>query len=44
MDFDITVLHDACGDFDPEIHDLCINKLFPPQASILATLEWAGQL
>jgi nicotinamidase-related amidase len=44
MDFDITVLHDGCGDFDPEIHALCMNKLFPAQAEILAAAQWAAQL
>jgi nicotinamidase-related amidase len=43
-DFQLTVLSDICADYDEEVHSLLINKLFPRQADVMTSLQWAGTL
>lgn len=40
-DYRLTVLADGCADMDPEVHDVLVNKVFPRQAEVLTTAEWA---
>ena len=39
-DFEITILSDLCFDFDEEVHNILINKIFPRQANIVTSEEW----
>ncbi len=43
-DFQLTVLSDICADLDEEVQSLLINKLFPRQAEVMTSLEWANSL
>ncbi len=43
-DFKITVLSNACGDRDEEVHHVLVNKIFPAQAEVLTTEAWAAGL
>jgi nicotinamidase-related amidase len=40
-DYQITVLHDCCGDRDEEVHRVLTTKVFPRQAEVLSVDEWA---
>ena len=40
LDFDLTVLSDACADTDPEVHRVLLEKVFPRQAAVMTTDEW----
>jgi nicotinamidase-related amidase len=40
-DYQLTVLSDLCADFDAEVHSVLINKVFPRQAAVLTSEEWA---
>lgn len=42
-DYQLTVLADACGDGDEEVHRVLITKVFPRQADVLTTDEWVKQ-
>jgi nicotinamidase-related amidase len=44
LDYEITVLRDACADGDAEVHRVLLDKVFPRQATILDTDEWLSQL
>jgi nicotinamidase-related amidase len=44
LDYAITVLSDACTDGDAEVHRVLMEKIFPRQASVLTTEEWARGL
>jgi nicotinamidase-related amidase len=44
LDYRLTVLSDACGDRDPEVHRVLMDKVFPRQALVTTTEEWAGAL
>jgi nicotinamidase-related amidase len=44
MDFDLTVLHDACGDADDEVHRVLCEKVFPRQAAVLDVETWSASL
>ena len=44
LDYQLVVLSDACGDRDPEVHRLLIEKVFPRQATVLTTDEWIKTL
>ena len=37
MDFDLTIISDACADFDDEVHRVLMEKVFPTQATVLTT-------
>jgi nicotinamidase-related amidase len=39
-DYRITVLSDLCADFDPEVHDVLLQKVFPRQADVRTSEEW----
>jgi nicotinamidase-related amidase len=43
-DYRITVLSDACGDRDPEVHRFLITQVLPLRAEIALTETWARQL
>lgn len=43
-DYKITVLADGCTDADDETHNFLMAKIFPKQADVQATEEWADQL
>ncbi len=43
-DYVLTVLADACGDADPEVHRVLINKVFPRQATVVTVADWAAGL
>ncbi len=44
LDYRLVVLSDACGDHDPEVHRLLIERVFPRQANVLTTDEWIKTL
>ncbi len=44
LDYRLTVLADACGDADPEVHRVLIEKVFPRQAIVTTVDEWAEAL
>jgi nicotinamidase-related amidase len=39
MDYRLAVVADACADFDPEVHRVLAQKVFPGQATVLSTAE-----
>ena len=39
-DYQLTVLADACGDADEEVHRVLTTKVFPRQADVLTVDEW----
>ena len=39
-DYKITILSDACGDPDEEVHLVLTTKIFPRQADVLTVAEW----
>jgi nicotinamidase-related amidase len=43
-DYQITVLSDCCADRDEEVHRVLTTKVFPRQAEVMASEEWAKQL
>jgi nicotinamidase-related amidase len=43
-DYRLTVLSDGCADMDAEVHSVLVNKVFPRQADVLTTAEWATGL
>jgi nicotinamidase-related amidase len=44
LDYRITVLADACGDQDPEVHRVLTKKVFPRQAVVTTTDAWIETL
>lgn len=42
-DYGLTVLADACGDADEEVHRVLTTKVFPRQAEVVTVAEWAGE-
>jgi nicotinamidase-related amidase len=44
MDFELTVLRDACADRDPEVHSVLLDKVFPRQAEVVDVATWAAGL
>lgn len=44
LDFRLTVLADACGDGDPEVHRVLTEKVFPRQATVTLVDDWAAAL
>jgi len=44
LDFRLTVLADACGDGDPEVHRVLTEKVFPRQAVVTTVADWIGTL
>ncbi|MBB6731540.1 cysteine hydrolase family protein [Cohnella zeiphila] len=43
-DFALQVLSDACGDADPEVHRVLMEKVFPRQADVLTAEDWVKSL
>lgn len=39
-DYRLTILSDACGDPDPEVHHVLTTKIFPRQAEVITVDEW----
>jgi nicotinamidase-related amidase len=44
MDFELTVLSDACADGEQEVHRVLVETVFPRQAAVLRAEEWVAQL
>jgi nicotinamidase-related amidase len=44
LDFRLTVLSDACGDPDAEVHRVLTEKVFPRQATVTTADAWAMTL
>lgn len=44
LDYRLTVLSDGAIDADPEVHRVLMEKVFPRQADVITTEEWAVQL
>ena len=44
LDFELTVLSDACADRDEEVHRVLTEKVFPRQAMVTTVDEWAATL
>jgi nicotinamidase-related amidase len=44
LDLGLTVLADACGDADPEVHRVLTEKVFPRQATVTTADDWAASL
>lgn len=44
LDYRLTVLSDACGDSDDEVHRVLLEKVFPRQATVTTTDAWAMTL
>ncbi|UQE73752.1 cysteine hydrolase [Gordonia sp. PP30] len=44
LDYRLTVLSDACGDADPEVHRVLTEKVFPRQAVVTSVGEWIAGL
>jgi nicotinamidase-related amidase len=44
LDFELTVLVDACADRDAEVHDVLMGKVFPRQADVVRTDDWIAAL
>jgi nicotinamidase-related amidase len=44
LDYRLTVLADACADNDPEVHRVLLEKVFPRQAVVTTTDDWAATL
>ncbi|MBT2502838.1 cysteine hydrolase [Curtobacterium sp. ISL-83] len=44
LDFELTVLEDACADADPEVHRVLVEKVFPRQAEVTTTDAWVSSL
>ncbi len=44
LDFQLTVLSDACADRDEEVHRVLLEKVFPRQAVVRTVDEWAAGL
>lgn len=44
LDYEIVVLSDGCGDGDPEVHRVLMEKVFPVQAQVTTIDEWASGL
>lgn len=42
-DYELTVLRDACGDADADVHRVLTEKIFPRQAEVLSVAEWASR-
>ncbi len=43
-DYGLTVLADACGDGDAEVHRVLTEKVFPRQADVVTVADWISSL
>jgi len=44
LDYELTVLRDACADADAEVHRVLLDKVFPRQAAVVDSDQWAAGL
>jgi nicotinamidase-related amidase len=44
LDFELTVLADACLDNDPEVHAVLTQNIFPRQAAVTTAAAWRATL
>ena len=44
LDYQLTVLEDACADPDPEVHRLLTTKIFLPQARVMSVWDWISSI
>ncbi len=44
LDFDITVLSDACFDSRSRVHDMLMNEVFPAMATVSTAGEWLASI
>lgn len=44
LDYELTVLGDACADGDEEVHRVLLDKVFPRQADVVTVSDWAHHL
>jgi nicotinamidase-related amidase len=44
LDYELTVLADACADADEEVHRILTEKVFPRQAEVTTVREWVAGL
>lgn len=44
LDYEITVLSDACVDPDPDLHTLLTTKILPRRGNVITTTEWVDTL
>jgi nicotinamidase-related amidase len=44
LDYDLTVLSDACGDVDAQLHDFLLRRVFPAQADVVSVDEWINRI
>lgn len=44
LDFELTVLRDACADADEEVHRVLTEKVFRRQAEVIDVADWAARL
>jgi nicotinamidase-related amidase len=44
LDYRLSVLQDACGDSDDEVHRVLVQKVFPKQAEVMDVADWAATL
>lgn len=44
LDYQLTVLSDACLDADPEVHRVLTEKVFPRQADVRTVAQWISGL
>jgi len=44
LDFRLTVLSDGCQDFDEEVHDILVGRLFPRQGDVVTVEDWVASL
>jgi nicotinamidase-related amidase len=40
LDYQLVVLSDGCGDRDPEVHRVLLEKVYPRQADVMSVDEW----
>jgi len=41
LDYELTVLHDACADHDDQVHRVLCEKVFPLHARVISVADWA---
>jgi nicotinamidase-related amidase len=39
-DYQLTILSDLCADPDAEVHAMLLEKVFPRQATVIASEQW----
>jgi nicotinamidase-related amidase len=44
LDFELTVLRDACADADPEVDRVLLERVFPSQADVIDVATWATRV